>query len=109
MPDALEPWAGPETGTYGAALAALLLIFPALLFTRWAGARFQRSLTYFLQVSSSAGLTGFEVARQLLEQAGVHGVRVVPGTGTQMRNHYHPLTREITLAHTIYTSRSLAA
>jgi Zn-dependent membrane protease YugP/Tfp pilus assembly protein PilF len=109
MPDAVEPWTSLWTGANGVVIAAFLLVFPALLFTFWARGRFQEALTYFLQVPSSAGLTGFEVARRLLEDTAVRGVRIVPGTGARMRNHYHPFTREITLADTIYTSASLSA
>jgi Zn-dependent membrane protease YugP/tetratricopeptide (TPR) repeat protein len=92
-----------------AIIACFLLVLPALLFTQWVNGRFQRVFAYFMQVASSSGLTGLDIAHRLLQHAGVSSVRVVPGTGVPMRNHYHPLTREITLAHAVCTSCSVSA
>jgi Zn-dependent membrane protease YugP/Tfp pilus assembly protein PilF len=109
MFDTVESFTDPFSGLNTVVITSFLVIVPSLLFTRWVNGRFQQTLAYFLQIASSSGLTGLDVARKLLEHAGISGVRVVPGTGTQMRNHYHPFTGEITLANTIYTSASLSA
>ncbi len=109
MPDTINVFDVLCNGTDFFLLLSIGIVFAALCFTQRANGRFQQTFAYFLQVPSAAGLTALEVARRLLEHAGLNGVRVTPGTGLRGRSQYHPIAREITLAQNICTNPSLAA
>ena len=101
MPEPVEPFPGLLAGANLAVLVSLVLLLPVLLFARWARERYRQVLAYFAQVPVASRLTGYEVAERLLQQAGLQGVRVLPGSGAGERNQYHPFTREVTLTQPI--------
>ena len=86
----------------------IILLLPALLLSLYAqhkvGATFQK----FAKVASAKGLTGAEVASQLLKASGVRDVKVkaIPGNLT---DHYDPRTKTVALSESVYSQSSLAA
>lgn len=90
-------------------LLFLLLFVPALLFGHRIRSRYSLALRQYLQVPAACRLPGVEVAKRLLEHAGIRGVAVAPSHGFWRSNHYHPLWREIALSHAVYGGHSLAA
>jgi Zn-dependent membrane protease YugP/Flp pilus assembly protein TadD len=101
----LEWFAGADFGF----CAHLLLFVPALLLVRWTRRRYGKAVNHYLQVPSRSGLSGLLVARRLLEQAGVRGVRISLSHGFWRTNHYHPLNREIVLSNGVYAGGSVSA
>jgi hypothetical protein len=89
-------------------LTYLLFIAPGLLFALWASYKVRSSFQRYSQVASQNGYTGAEAARYLLDQAGLHDVRVVPTRGF-LSDHYNPMTQELALSEAVYSSRSVAA
>lgn len=81
---------------------------PALLFAMYAQYKVRNTYGKYSQIASSAGLTGAEVARHLLNAAGLHNVRVerVPG---DLTDHYDPGARVVRLSDSNYASYSVAA
>ena len=59
-------------------------------------------------VANSKGLTGAEVARQMLDYAGIRDVRVESIAGS-LTDHYDPVHRVLRLSSTVYGSPSVAA
>lgn len=60
------------------------------------------------QIGLSSGLTGYEVARAMLNHYGVHDVEIVEGQGF-LTDHYNPMTKTVSLSPQIYRGRSVAA
>ena len=62
----------------------------------------------YSKVANSKGLTGAEVARQMLDYAGIRDVRVESIAGN-LTDHYDPVHRVLRLSSTVYGSPSVAA
>src|SRR5579885_65662 len=105
MPDAFDALGGVDFSL----LLYLLLLVPALLFGHWVRRRYSLALRQYLQVPAACRLPGVEVAKRLLEHAGIRSVAVTPSHGFWRSNHYHPISREIALSHAVYAGHSLAA
>ena len=74
---------------------------PAFLFAMWAQFRVQSAYGKYSQVANSTGLTGSQVARKLLDAAGLDSVNVerVPGNLT---DHYDPSAKVVRLSDTVF-------
>lgn len=64
--------------------------------------------TTYGRIPISAGLTGREVALQMLRDSGISNVKVVSVNGF-LSDHYNPVTRTINLSPEVYNSSSVAA
>jgi hypothetical protein len=85
-----------------------ILILPAMIFALWAQNRVHSSYQKFSRVRARSGLTGENVARRLLDDAGLTDVAVEMGRGN-LTDHYDPRDRVIRLSPDVYRSSSLAA
>ncbi|NLS45083.1 MAG: zinc metallopeptidase [Firmicutes bacterium] len=87
-----------------------ILILPAILFAMWAQARVQNTFHSYSQVRAKSGITGAEVARDILTKSGLNDVRVerIPGN-SGLQDHYDPRSRVLRLSQQVYASSSLAA
>lgn len=85
-----------------------LIMGPAMLLAAWAQMRVRHAYDTYSRVYASSGLTGSELARRLLQEAGLHDV-AVEGIGGQLTDHYDPRNRVVRLSEGVYHSRSLAA
>ena len=85
-----------------------VFVLPALLFAMWAQWRVQSTFGKYSQVANSTGLTGAQVARQVLDAAGLSSVNVerIPGNLT---DHYDPGAKVVRLSDTVYATPSVAA
>lgn len=68
----------------------------------------QSRFTKYSQVPTANGMTGAEVAEQMLHDHGIYDVKVVPTRGT-LTDHFNPATKTIALSESVYGSRSVAA
>ncbi|HHX26161.1 MAG TPA: zinc metallopeptidase [Firmicutes bacterium] len=84
------------------------LIFPAMLFAMWAQARVQRAFNSYSRVRAQSGVTGAEVARDILDRSGLSHVQVQQISGT-LQDHYDPRVKILRLSPEVYASNSLAA
>ena len=86
----------------------VLLLIPGLILALYA--QFKVSSTYarYKKVHSGTGLTGAQIARQILDTNGCGSVRIerVPGSLT---DHYDPENGVLRLSEEVYGSRSIAA
>ncbi|MCR4402175.1 MAG: zinc metallopeptidase [Firmicutes bacterium] len=85
-----------------------ILIFPAILFAMWAQSRVHGVFNAYSRVRAHSGVSGAEVARRILDDSGLHSVRVeqIPG---RLHDHYDPRTRVLRLSPEVYGGSSLAA
>ena len=68
----------------------------------------QSRFNKYSQVPTANGMSGSEVAMQMLKDHGINDVQVVPTNGT-LTDHYNPTTKTIALSEGVYSSRSVAA
>lgn len=61
----------------------------------------------FAQVPAQKGMTGAQVARQILDHHGLSDVRVVPTQGI-LADHYNPATKTVALSEDNYYNSSIA-
>lgn len=85
-----------------------LIIIPALLFAMFAQAKVQSTFAKYLRVPARAGYTGAQVARQILDRANLHDVRVEM-THRHLGDHYDPRQRVVRLSPEVYNGRSVAS
>ena len=67
--------------------------------------RLKSKFQKYSQVPLSAGLSGKEVAEQMLAHYGINDVKVVPSQGT-LTDHYNPKTKTIALSEPVYNAVS---
>ncbi|MCG0238318.1 MAG: zinc metallopeptidase [Firmicutes bacterium] len=85
-----------------------IIVLPALLLVMWAQWRVQATFQEWSRRWSSRGLTGAQVARAILDRAGLHDVDVEPIPG-HLTDHYDPRARVLRLSQSVYNSSSVAA
>lgn len=86
----------------------LLLIVPALIICTIAQIRVSTTFSRYSSLPSRRGLTGAEVARQMLDRNGLRDVAVEAIRGN-LTDHYDPAKRVVRLSDTVYGSTSVAA
>jgi len=102
----------------------LWLLAPAFLFAAWAQLKVRSAFQRYSRVRSSAGMTGAQLARELLRRAevsasteqaggqraaaalGAVSVEMIPG---QLSDHYDPSQNVLRLSEPVYGSDSIAA
>ncbi len=84
----------------------LLFIAPALLLGMFA--QFWLSSAYRSMSQVAARMTGFEAARRILEQNGLHDVRIEPIAG-HLTDHYDPRDKVLRLSHDVFSGSSMVS
>jgi len=85
-----------------------LIVGPGMLLALWASFKVKSTFKRYSEVPISGGMTGADVARELLRRNNVRGVRVEPHEGW-MSDHYHPTERVVRLSPEVYNGRSISA
>jgi Zn-dependent membrane protease YugP len=85
-----------------------LFALPALLLALYAQWKVRSTYGKYSQVANATGYTGAEVARHLLNAAGLYNVQIerVPG---ELTDHYDPRAKVLRLSDSNYASYSVAA
>lgn len=85
-----------------------LLLIPGLLLALYAQVKMSSTFGRWSKVASRSGMTGAQMARQILDANGCRDVRVerVPG---KLTDHYDPENGTLRLSDEVYSSRSIAA
>lgn len=84
------------------------LIIPAFLLSLWAQFRVSGTFNKWSEVQTSSGLTGYEAARRMLDNNGLHDVPIEPVPG-KLSDHYDPIARVVRLSEPVYYERSISA
>ncbi len=83
-------------------------ILPALILTMYAQNKVNTTFNQYSSVTSSSGYTGAEVARILLNSAGINDVTIEHIRGS-LTDHYDPKSKVLRLSDSVYSSHSIAA
>ena len=86
----------------------IFLLVPAMIFALIAQARVQSTFKKYDRVSSQRRITGADVARRILDNNGLHDVKIEYVRG-HLSDHFDPRTNVIRLSDATYGSTSVAA
>ena len=86
----------------------LVVIGAGMLLSMWASARVKGTFAKFSKIRSGSGLTGAQVAQQILQANNIHDVKIEPVKG-KLTDHYDPKSKTLRLSEPVYGSGSLAA
>ena len=86
----------------------LVMILPALALAMWASWAARSRFERWAQVGNRRGATGAQVARFILDRAGLHHVRVVPAHGV-LSDHYDPTQHVVRLSEPVFYGASISA
>src|SRR5437867_1568017 len=81
---------------------------PGLLLGIYAQIKLSATYNKYIQIGNSAGITGAQAAREVLDAAGLQDVPVVE-IGGHLTDHYDPLKKALFLSSENYQGNSLAA
>lgn len=85
-----------------------LLVIPAMIFAGVASMMVSATFNKYQSVGNSRGLTGYDVARQILDINGLHNVQIEQVSGS-LTDHYDPTARVVRLSTSVYGSQSVGA
>lgn len=83
----------------------ILIIGLAGMIVQW---RLRSVVTKYSKVSLPAGMTGAEIARQMLEAHGIHNVKITH-TGGFLTDHFNPSNMTVNLSDDVYNGHSITA
>lgn len=86
----------------------LLFMIPGLLLGIYAQFKLKANYSHYSQVAMTGNLSGAEVAREILDSAGLQGMPVEM-TGGHLTDHYDPMRKALVLSEENYHGRSIAA
>ncbi len=86
----------------------MIILLPALLLAIYAQSKVTTTFEKYLRVPARSGMTGADVAREILYRSGIHDVTVEMNRG-RLSDHYDPRQKVLRLSSEVYNGRSLAA
>jgi hypothetical protein len=87
----------------------LIFLIPPLILGFVVQGWLRKTVASNMQVQVATGLTGAEVARQILDRNGLHDVPVEPSPGGPLSDHYDPRKRSVHLSEPVYAGRAVAS
>lgn len=85
-----------------------LFALPGLLLGMYAQSRIKSNFTKYSQVGTANGITGAQVARQLLDSQGLQNI-AIESTPGMLSDHYDPRSKVLRLSQEVYNTPSVAA
>lgn len=86
----------------------IFLVLPAMAFALYAQAKVKSTYNRFAKIGARGRITGGQVARDLLDKAGLEHVPVKQTSG-ELTDHYDPRSREVKLSSPVFQSNALAS
>lgn len=86
----------------------LLWMLPLIVLSAIASGAVHANYKKYSQVMTRKGITGAQVAEQILHSNGIYDVQVKPVSGN-LSDHYHPTQKYVGLSDGVYNSNSVAA
>lgn len=86
----------------------LIYVVPALLISLWASVHVKSTFARFNQVGNRRCITGAQAARRILDDNGLHSVRIERVSGS-LTDHFDPSAGVIRLSDSTYSSTSVGA
>ncbi|MDO4534769.1 MAG: zinc metallopeptidase [Clostridium perfringens] len=86
----------------------MIILIPALIISAWAQLKVSSTFNKYERVQSFNRYSGRDVARMLLDDAGLYDVSIETVRG-RLSDHYDPIKRVLRLSSDIYSGTSVAA
>ena len=86
----------------------MIIVIPGLLLAMYAQAKVKSTFARYSKVTAQRGITGAQVAREILQSKGLGHVDVQMIEG-QLSDHYDPRTKVLNLSTQVYSGTSLAS
>ena len=96
-------WGGFYLDPYG-----IIFLLPALILSLYAQYKVQSTFSKYVRVPAKSGMTGAQVARRILDDAGLYDVPVELTPG-HLTDHYDPRARVMRLSREVYYGTSVAS
>lgn len=88
--------------------STMIFLLPAIIISAWAQFKIKASFSKYSKVNSANGYTGAQVARMLLDGAGLFDIPVEIVQG-KLTDHYDPTSRIMRLSKEVYNGTSVAS
>jgi len=89
--------------------AQMILFFIAMGLSFWAQSQVQSKYAHFAKVGTENGVTGYQVARRILDSKGLQNVEVQVSQKGLLSDHYDPKTNTVNLSPKVYHDASVAS
>jgi Zn-dependent membrane protease YugP len=86
-----------------------VFLIPPLIIGFVVQAWLKKTVAANMQVAVANGMTGAEIARQILDRNGLHEVPVDTSPGGPLSDHYDPRKKSVHLSEPVYGGRSVAS
>ncbi|HCW53209.1 MAG TPA: peptidase [Clostridium sp.] len=86
----------------------VILLLPAIIISFWAQTKINSTYNKYSRVRTTNGYTGMQVARMILDGAGLFDVRIEM-VNTRLGDHYDPSSRVLRLSPEVYNNSTIAA
>jgi Zn-dependent membrane protease YugP len=86
----------------------LIIVLATAGFSMWVSSTLKRKFKKYSQQSLQSGMSGKEIAEQMLMDHGIRDVKVVSISG-MLSDHYNPKTKTVNLSEGVYSQRNAAA
>lgn len=93
---------------YGVDIYYIIIVIPAALFALYAMYKARGIFRYYSKDGSIDGMTGADLAREILYIKGIYNVEVEPVSG-KFTDHYDPGSKKLKLSESVYYGDSVAA
>ncbi len=85
----------------------LIAIIPSMIGMMISG-KLKSKFAKYSQMPNSSGMSGADVARDMLREYGITDVKIVQGKG-MLTDHYNPLSKTVSLSPAVYQGRHVSA
>lgn len=79
-----------------------------MLIGMWVSSRLKSKFAEYSQIGLQNGMSGAEIAQQMLRDNGIYDVRITAVDG-QLTDHYNPVDKTVNLSQDVYHGRSAAS
>jgi uncharacterized protein len=86
----------------------IIVLLPGMILAGWASMSVKSRFATYSRMRSSSGMTGAQVAHEILRRNGLSNVNVEMARG-MLSDHYDPRTRTVRLSPDVYSQPSVAA
>ena len=86
-----------------------IVMIPFLIFTMYAQRKVKTTFKKYLQVANRRGLTGYEVARTILDRNGLTNVNIERANRGMLSDHYDPTKKVVRLSNEVYSGRTMSS
>lgn len=86
-----------------------IILLPGIILAIFAETRVTTSFNRWNSLLNTAGLTGEQIARRILDSNGLQNIRITRTNGNALNNYYDPRRKVIALSNEVANSASIAA